>query len=107
MHKPLSGPAPALAWAAISTMSQQSGSIWTRTASRRKHRYCPLGLYRKTGARVCAREPEKAMESQERRCKARGRRKETVAIRRRQLVGVMVATARAVTVQLKSLMAYL
>src|SRR6516162_883060 len=55
MHKPLSELVPALAWAAISTMSQQSGSIWTRTASRRKHLYCPLGLYRNTGAKVFAR----------------------------------------------------
>src|SRR6516165_1628531 len=107
MHKPLSELVPALAWAAISTMSQQSGSIWTRTASRRKHLYCPLGLYRKTGARVCAREPEIAMKSPERRCKARAQRKETMAARKRQFVGVMVTTAKAVTVQLKSLMAHL
>ena len=32
-HKPLSGPAPALVWAATSTMSLQSGSIWTSTGS--------------------------------------------------------------------------
>ena len=32
-HKPLRGPAPALVWAATSTMSLQSGSIWTSTGS--------------------------------------------------------------------------
>ena len=53
-------------------MSQQSGSIWTSTDSRRKHLYCPLGLYRRTGARVCGRELEIAVESPERRWQGKG-----------------------------------
>ena len=37
----------------ISTISRHSGSIWTRTASRREHPFCPLGLFRRTGAKEC------------------------------------------------------
>ena len=65
-------------------MSQQSGSIWTRTANRWKHLCCPLGLCQRTGARAGPREPEMAMQSPERRCKARARREHTVAPTERQ-----------------------
>ena len=85
-------------------------AIWVDLDQNRQPAKTPVlsaWVYRKTGARVCAREPEIAMESPERRCKARARRKETMAVGKRQLVGVMVTTARAVTVQLKSLMAHL
>ena len=47
--------ARALALAGTSTISRQSGSIWTRTASLSEHRYCQPGLYRRTGARGCGR----------------------------------------------------
>ena len=40
-------------WAATSTIFPQCGSIWTRTASPREHRSCPLGLFLKTGVKEC------------------------------------------------------
>src|ERR1035441_5080039 len=53
MRKPSNGRVRASVWAGTSTIFPQSGSIWTRTASRREYPCCPLGLFRRTGVKEC------------------------------------------------------